>query len=568
MRKGLILAGTAIAIMTSCAVGPDFETPMVDGSADYQYDTAQVDSMETVEWWELFNNPTIDTLVKQALENNKDIGMSLARLDQAAAAHGFTRADLFPQISIGTGISRGAPLGEGSLGNNAYLAPQLNYELDLWGKLRRGKESSEAALIASDYGYRAIQIQIITSVIEAYLQYLGANTKLFVAQHTLESRQKSLDIMTARYDHGTIPLIDLNQSQIEYEVAVSAIEAYKRLIKLQMDKLNILLGEMPSLLTIEAPGRVLESLVPPKVPQNINSEILTRRPDLMQGQYMLKSQNAKVGVAVASRFPSLSLTGMLGLASNDLSNFVSSGPAWSIGADLLGPLFQLNKTKYRVEIEKAKTEELLNKYEKSVITAFSEVEYLLTAIETYSVQDGSAERKLGYATSAEKLSAARYDKGVTSYLEVLEAQRTLFQVGLDYADIRVNYLNSFVQLYAALGGGWISKEEQAAVEKAEAEKATQAKESGKEVEEPSDKDLAKEFLNESKERSKAKKESEKAESAQAEPTAEIKSESVTAKNESVESKSAEPAAETVKAEPAAEVTTSSTSEESVETASN
>lgn len=493
MRKALILAGTAVAIMTGCAVGPDFETPVVEGTAEYQYDTTQVDSMETVEWWELFNNPTIDTLVKQALENNKDLGMALARLDQAAAAHGFTRADLFPQISIGTGISRGAPLGEGSLGNNAYLAPQLNYELDLWGKLRRGKESSEAALIASDYGYRAIQIQIISSVIEAYLQYLGANTKLAVSEQTLFSRQKSLDIMKARYEHGTIPLIDLNQSQIEYEVAVSAIEASKRVIKLQMDKLTVLLGEMPKLMSVEKPGLILDGLVPPQVPGNINSDLLTRRPDLMQGQYLLKSQNAKVGVAVASRFPSLSLTGMLGLASNDLSNFVSNGPAWSIGADLLGPLFQLNKTKYRVEIEKAKTRELLNSYEKSVISAFSEVEYLLTAIETYGVQDASAERKLGYAVSAEKLSAARYDKGVTSYLEVLEAQRTLFQVGIDYADIRVNYLNSFVKLYAALGGGWISKEEEAAAEK----QGTL-----------SDRDAAKELLNESNGRSKAKKDTE------------------------------------------------------------
>jgi outer membrane protein, multidrug efflux system len=313
-----------------------------------------------------------------------------------------------------------------------------------------------------------------------------------------------LAIMQARYDHGTIPMIDLNQSQIEYEVALSAIETYRWLIKYQMNRLSILLGEMPHSIDIEKAGMVLKSLLPPTIPMGVNSQLLQRRPDLMQQQYALKSQNAQIGVAVASRFPSLSLTGLLGVASPDLANFTMGGPAWSIGADLLGPLFQLNKTKYRVEVEKAKTEVLIEQYEKSIISAFSEVEYLITSISTFEVKDASAERKLGYATNAEKLSAARYDRGVTSYLEVLEAQRTLFSVGLEYADTRASYLTSFIQLYAALGGGWISEEEKQADAEAQKVAEAEAKESGEEVEEPSDKDLAKVEMESAKTRSEVR----------------------------------------------------------------
>lgn len=507
MRKLLILL--SLTLLAGCAVGPNFEAPTVEGVENYKYDTAQVDSMETLAWWELFNNPTIDSLVKMAMANNKDIAMAVARLDQAAAMHGFSRADMVPHINIAAGASSGQAINGAGTTNNFYVTPQLNWEIDVWGKLRRTKESSEASLIASDYGVRAVQLQVVSSVIENYINFLRDNVKLIVAKETRISREKSLEIMQARYDHGTIPLIDLNQSQIEYEVAVSAIESYKRLIKLQTSKLSVLLGEMPSMLTLEDPQAALRSLAPPTIPMGVNSQLIERRPDLMQQRYALKSQNAQVGVAIAQRFPTISLTGMLGLVSPELSSFTTGGPAWSVAGGLLGPLFQLNKTKYRVEVERAKTEEMVNGYEKSIISAFSDVEYTLVSISSYSVQDSSAGRKLDYAVSAEKLSAARYDKGVASYLEVLESERTLFSVALEYADIRASYLNSFIKLYISLGGGWISEEELNAETEAKKAADLDAKESGKEVEEPSDRDLRNDLMKDSKERKEGEEDSEK-----------------------------------------------------------
>ena len=208
-----------------------------------------------------------------------------------------------------------------------------------------------------------------------------------------------------------------------------------------------------------------DQILPPDIPTGLPSDLLIRRPDIAEAEYLLMAQNANIGVAVAKMFPSISLTGILGIASGDLSTLTDGGAAWSLSGSLLGPLFNFNKNTSRVEIEEARTEQALYNYENTVLIAFREVEDALIEVETYKRQLAANQRQFNAAKNAEFLSQQRYDQGVTSYLEVLDAQRSSFNAALELSEVNKDYLNAYVKLYKALGGGWITQEEMQEAEK-------------------------------------------------------------------------------------------------------
>jgi len=294
-------------------------------------------------------------------------------------------------------------------------------------------------------------------VVSTYFQLLDYDQRLKIAEETVRSREKSLNIIQQRYDRGIIPEIDLNQAQIQKEIAASSVPFYRRLKVKTENVLNILTGRLP--LEIKR-GKILqEQTVPPDIPPGLPAQLLERRPDIRQAEYLVMSRNAQIGVAQAMRLPSISLTAVLGFASNDLSTVIAGGPAWSIGGNLFGPLFNFGKNIRRVEIQEEKTKQALLGYENTVLNAFREVEDALVEVQTYKEQVTAKRRQTIAARNALSLSRERYDRGITSYLEVLETERSWFNAELELSDIRRLYLTAYIKLYKALGGGWITQEE-------------------------------------------------------------------------------------------------------------
>jgi multidrug efflux system outer membrane protein len=447
-------------LMTGCMLGPDFVPPTIETPAEYRFDADQAAVDVNLKWWELFDDPVLYELVTTALENNRDVKIAVSRIEEARAALGFTKADQYPRIDIEGDARAGNFFGAGrsdTTDKSAFIAPTLSWEIDFWGRFRRSTESAQADLLASEYALRTVQLSLISEVAGTYYRLLDFRRRLKISRQTLESRMQSLDIIQQRFKEGIIPELDVNQSQIQMEIAAAAIPLFQRQIAQTENALNILLGRLPG--AIRSGESLGDQLIPPDIPAGLPSTLLERRPDVAQSLYQLQSRTARIGVAEALRLPAISLTGLLGVASSELSNRTSEGVVWNAGASLTGPLFNFGKNQRRVEIEEARTRQALFFYENTVLTAFREVEDALVAVETLRRQVAAVDRQAQAARNANELSNDRYDQGITSYLEVLETERQLFSAELDLSDLKQQQLSAYVGLYKALGGGWISEKE-------------------------------------------------------------------------------------------------------------
>ena len=449
-----------IVSLTGCAMGPDFKKPVLETPHNFRFSDSESKEAVNLNWWELFDDPVLYSLVVMALTDNKDLMIAASRIEEARAALGFTKADQYPRLDLEgsaragnfTGVSRSS-----TTDKSAYIAPVLSWEIDFWGKYRRSTEAARSELMASEYSLRTVEISLISEVVSTYFLLLDYHQRLKISKQTLDSRRYSLDIIQKRFDKGIIPEIDLNQAQIQKEIAAGAIPLYQRLIANTENALSILMGKFPG--EIKTGNDLNQQAVPPDIPSGLPSNILERRPDIAEAMYLLEAQTARIGVAQALRFPAITLTGLFGVASAELSSISTDGDIWSVGGGLFGPLFDFKKNLQRVEIEKERTKQALYRYENRVLFAFREVSDALHDIQTYKKQISAVERKFKAAQNAATLSKMRYDKGVTSYLEVLETERTLFDVGLELSQLKQQFYNAYVRLYKALGGGWLTKVE-------------------------------------------------------------------------------------------------------------
>jgi len=447
----LILGG----LLTGCMVGPKLEKPQVLTDNQFRFDSVAGDSMINLAWWDLFSEPALDTLIHLALEHNYDVLIAMSRIEQAYAVLGVSKADLYPQFGYDIGGSYGDPTTAGTgtgAGGLVNITPNVYWELDFWGRVRRSNQAARAEIAASEEALRMVQVGIITAVVDGYFQLLDFDQRLEIARRTWETRKQSLAIIEQRFIHGVVPEIDLNQAQQQEAIAASAIPFFERMVAHTENYLSILIGEHPR--SIER-GLLREQVVPPDIPVGLPSELLVRRPDLVQAEQVFYAETARIGVAQAMRFPSFSLTGALGLASADLSTLLSSESlVYSVGGSMLGPIFNWGKNKRRVEIQQEVARQALYKYEQSVLQAFREVDNALVDIHTYTRETQSRIRQMEAAKHAATLSRARYDGGQTAYLEVLETERSQFNAELDASAARRNQLSAYIYLYKALGGGW------------------------------------------------------------------------------------------------------------------
>ncbi|MCK5136909.1 MAG: efflux transporter outer membrane subunit [Bacteroidales bacterium] len=458
--KSILFSISLSIAVTGCMVGPNLEKPVAEVEDQFRFDSIANDSMINLAWWQMYNDPMLDTLIYMALERNRDVLIAISRIEQAYAVLGVSRADLFPQFGYDASATYGKPDPAGTSDPGALftITPSVYWELDFWGKVRRSNQAARAEIAASEEALRLVQVSLIAAVADGYFQLLDYDKRLEISRRTWETRKESLWIIEQRFLKGIVPEIDLNQAQQQEAVAAVAVPVYERNVARTENYLSILIGQNPrNIKRCMLDDRVL----PPEVPVGIPSELLLRRPDIIQAEQVFYAETARIGVAQAMRFPSFSITGALGVASSDLSSLVSGDALiYSIGGSVLGPVFNWGKNKRRVEIQQEVAEQALYRYEQSVLNAFREVDDALIDLQTYGAESESRQRQKKAAINAAMLSRARYDGGQTGYLEVLDTERSMFSAELEATASRRNHLSSYIYLYKALGGGWITPADQ------------------------------------------------------------------------------------------------------------
>ena len=439
-----------------CKLGMDFQEPQYTGPDKFRFDSTQTTGVVNLRWWELMNDPVLDTLITIALKENKNVLIAASRVESAKANIGYTKAGEWPAFGYGAGIDARGSSGNITSGFSVY--PQFSWEIGFWGKYRRLNEAAQAEYLASEYSKRTVQLSLISAVATTYFEILANYEQLAIAQRTLESRDSAALIMKAKYDGGMIALMDYNQAKIQRDIAASTIPTYERNIAKNKNSLSILLGRYPQDIAIGKPFN--EHKYEMDIPVGLPSELLKRRPDVQQAEAMYKAQNAQIGVAEAMRWPSLNLTGLMGIASTDLLSLSAIGLTWSAGATLMGPLFEFGKNKRRVEMAVQNARMSLLNYENTTLQAFKDVEDALVSIATFKKEIVAQESRTKTALISEDLSYVRYNEGTTTYLEVLEQERQAFSSQLELLKARLNLVKSYILLYKALGGGWLSPEEE------------------------------------------------------------------------------------------------------------
>jgi multidrug efflux system outer membrane protein len=480
MKKSLLIL-FLLAALYSCKIGKNYKgTEFIQPTTYAQKDTSTVavsdtintDSLEVgiadLAWWNMFDDPVLDSLINTALQNNRNALITAENILQARYALNIQNANFLPKFDVTGQVTRGNfvlnNIGDPS---NLFLAAgSVNWEIDFWGKLRRQSEAARADLAATEYGYRGIMVSLISDVTTTYFQLLQAKAQLEISKRNANLRDSMLQIIEARYDKGIVPKLDVNQAEIQQAIAAGAVPQFERRVIQLENSLSVLLGQNPGPIVT---GKPLESQrFEMQLPNVTPIDLLSQRPDVIVAEFNLIAQNARVGAAQGNRLPSISVTGLLGIAGNDLNNISLDNPLWNLGGQLVGPLFYWGQLKRQVDIEKSKRFQALYQYENTVFGALKEVEDVLAEIRTTRTEIEIAEARKTAALEAENLSKERYSKGVTSYLEYLEQQRQSFDAQLLLEELRANLLSAYIRYYKALGGGWLTAEEKQAAEEVEA----------------------------------------------------------------------------------------------------
>ena len=456
-RRSIAVACLFALAISGCKLTPDYERPELGVPPAWDETTVPGDSIANVEWWELYEDRQLEFLIRAALEENKDLGLALARIAESSARVTVTRADQFPFVDVFGSAGRGRQsqlLLPGATTHDQFgLSAQLSFEIDLWRKYARATEGARADLLATEAAYRNVTISLVGAVANVYLLLRDLDARLAISQNTAETRTESLRIIEARFEKGIVPELDVHQAQIELADADVAVAAFERQVAQTENALRVLLGRYPGPVARGLP--LEEQSLAPEVPAGLPSELLQRRPDVVAAEQQLAAETARIGVAEALRWPSISLTASFGAVATELSDFnANEAKAWNLVAGLVAPIFNSGRLKANARAQRAVAEQALRSYEATVQQAFREVEDALVAVRTLRAEHAARLRARNAARGASRLSRARYDGGVVDYLEVLDSERSLFRSELEESSTRRASLDAVVQLYKALGGGW------------------------------------------------------------------------------------------------------------------
>jgi multidrug efflux system outer membrane protein len=451
----------AVLALSGCMVGPDYRRPDAVVPASWRMLDGDPAAAIDAQWWRVFNDPQLDRLIAVALAENLDIRIAAARIDEARALVAVSRAALFPQVGASTSAGRArrstgaAPLPPGiSATNNFYSALlDTSFELDFWGRLRRATEAARAVLLSTEYAEIVVRLSLVSEVAQSYFELRSLDRQLEIARRTLASREESLELVTKRFRGGVVSELDVQQAESEAAFATGAVPNLEQQIVQRENELSVLLGRSPE--DIQR-GRGLFELTVPEVPVGLPSMLLVRRPDILAAEQTLVAANARIGAARAAYFPRITLTGFLGFESTDLSELVDGrSRVWQIAGDLAAPIFTAGRIGAEVEVATAQQQAALYEYLRSIQTSFREVEDALIAARKLREQQEARDRQIRAFERTLRLATLRYENGYSSYLEVLDAQRNLFSAELEQVQLQRARLGAIVDLFRALGGGWI-----------------------------------------------------------------------------------------------------------------
>jgi len=449
------------SVVCGCVQGPDYVKPSVEVPSAYRYADAPVQpDAETARqaWWSGFRDPYLDALVTEALQNNRDLRIATGRVDEFTAILAGTRSQGLPQVGYGLSGNRARASEEkipaivDPLSTTFSSVLSASWEIDLWGRIRRETEAARANLLASEEGRRGVTLTLISSVITSYVTLLDLDDQLRVANATVEGRKKSLDLFETRLAGGWVSEFEMSRVRSEYEIALSQIPPIKQGIATQEHALSVLVGRNPG--PIER-SSALDQLSAPEIPAGLPSDLLLRRPDILQAEQQLIASNALIGSARALFFPRISLTTLLGLASPSLGRlFGGDARTWSFTGDVAGPIYTGGGLTAAVDQAEARRDQSFASYELVIQNAFRDVEDSLADIRHSAELVGSLQRNVAALQRGVELANERYENGFSDYLDVLDTERSLFSAQLQLASARGDYERALVSLYRALGGDW------------------------------------------------------------------------------------------------------------------
>ena len=463
-RVSLVLIALFVLITTGCAIGPDYKRPAIDVPQAFRFDGEGSREVADSEWWKQFNDPVLEKLMVEALANNMSVKIAAANVDRASGILMTTRSAFFPQITYG-GVAERSRASKNTINQlvpeNPYNTFQgvgsASWEIDLWGRIRRLSESSKANLYATVEARRGVILSLITEVASTYIQLRGLDEQLRIANETLKTYQESVRIFELQNKYGQVSGMTVQQARSQYETAAAQIPQIEVQIAQTENALSILLGRNPG--PIER-GVKLSDLTMPPIPAGLPSDLLERRPDVLQAEQNLIAANAQMGAAKALFFPSISLTGSAGWASEELSTlFLGPSKLWNYAGNVIGPIFTGGNILGQFRQSQASREAALFTYRQAVQSAFADTENALISRKKIMEQLAAEQRKVAAFREYERLAELQYNGGYTPYLTVLNAQQELFPAELQAVQTNAASFISVINLYKALGGGWIAKGE-------------------------------------------------------------------------------------------------------------
>jgi multidrug efflux system outer membrane protein len=464
MKKAALLVGivTALGLMTGCLVGPKYKRPAVDVPQEYRapapQQAAQASSLGNEQWWQVYQDPVLTQLIHTAIAQNYDVRIAAARVLEAQAQVGITRANQFPSASVGADVfseqnAKVTKLFPPYQVNGGELSLSVIWNLDFWGKYRRQTEAARAQLLATEWGQRAVISSLVANVATAYFQLRALDSELEISKSTLGSRQESLQLTHTLESHGGASGLDVSQAEQLVYTASETIPDLERQIEQQENLLSILLGENPQ--SVPRGRALTEQPAPESVPAGLPSELLERRPDIQQAEQIMVATNAQIGVAKAAFFPSVSLTGTGGLESNALNRFISQpSEMWTAAAGVTQPVFQGGALRSGLKLARANWQEAVFSYQQTVQNAMEQVSNSLVASQKNREFREQQELLTQAAQKTDQFSEVLYKNGGASYLQVLTSETNYLSAELSLVQAQLNERLALVQLYQSLGGGW------------------------------------------------------------------------------------------------------------------
>jgi outer membrane protein, multidrug efflux system len=460
----LTLPTCALLALAGCTLGPDYQRPDIKSPAAFQYEPKESAATADTLWWKQFQDPVLEQLIAEALQHNTNVQIAAANVEQAAGLLLQTRSQLFPTLGYGASATRERsrePAFAAQIPNypnptSVYQAAlQASWEIDLWGRIRRQSEAAYANVLATDEARRGVILSLVGQVANSYLQLRGLDAQLDVAKKTLQTYKESVDLFTLQFQYGQVSMMNVAQAQSQYETAAAQIPLIESQIAQTQNSLAVLIGRDPGPILR---GKSVYDLQLPQVPAGVPSQLLERRPDLLQAEQQLVAANAQIGAAKALYFPTISLTGAFGNASTDLSKLFS-GPArvWSYAGTLAGPIFTFGAVSGQVAQAESQQQAALLNYQLSIRNAFADVDNALVANQKLREQLDAQVKLVAALQQYNELARMQYDGGYTSYSTVLQAEQALFPAELNLASLRAQVFSSSVNIYKAMGGGWVGQ---------------------------------------------------------------------------------------------------------------